>query len=297
LTKLADYFILYIINKMIQSMTGFGSATNKDFSVEIRSLNHRFIDIAIKMPAHMSQHEIALRNKIKEKFQRGRFDVSVLPSSLRSPLLKINKPLARSFYAALQELQNDLSLPGTVNIETLAGYREFLVEEEPAYDMNALFNLFNDAARSLEEMRLREGRFLSDDIRRRIVLLEGMTAEIKNRAPDEVIRWREKFTERLKLIVEAGMIDNSRIAQEAALMAEKLDIAEEISRIENHLAQFKRILDNEPVVGKKLDFLLQELNREVNTLTYKAGDYSISHLAIEMKTEIEKIREQVQNIQ
>lgn len=278
-------------------MTGFGSATNNDFSVEIRSVNHRFVDISMKIPSHMSQHEISLRNIIKEKFQRGRFDVSVLPSSLRSPQLKINKPLARSIYAALKELQNDLSLPGMISIETLAGCREFLTEEEPEYDISKLFELFHDAVENLEEMRVREGRFLSDDIRKRITLLDGMIAEIKNRAPDELVRWREKFTERLKLILEAGMIDNTRIAQEAALMAEKLDIAEEISRIENHLAQFKRILDNDPVVGKKLDFLLQELNREVNTLAYKAGDYSISHLVIEMKTEIEKIREQVQNLQ
>jgi uncharacterized protein (TIGR00255 family) len=120
---------------------------------------------------------------------------------------------------------------------------------------------------------------------------------IQSRAPGEIEAWRERFTERLKLIVDTEILDNNRILQEAAIMAEKLDISEELSRIENHLHQFTEILDDGKTIGKKLDFLLQEINREVNTLSYKSGDYSITNLAVEMKTEIEKIREQVQNIQ
>lgn len=282
---------------MIQSMTGFGGSAGNDFTVEIRSLNHRYMDISIKMPPYMSQYEIPLRNILKGKFQRGKFDVFVSINSDKAPQLKINRDLAGSIYAALLDLQKQLSLPGTISIETLTEYREIMMEEEPHFDADALHATFHEAVSNLEAMRMREGSLLSDEIRGRIALLKEMHNEIKVRAPEEVIKWREKFTERLRLILEAGMIDNNRIVQEAAIMAEKLDISEEISRIENHLKQFIEILDNGNTIGKKLDFLLQEINREVNTLSYKSGDYSISNLVVNMKNEIEKIREQVQNIQ
>ncbi len=278
-------------------MTGFGSATNHDFTVEIRSLNHRFIDISLKMPPYMSRYEIPLRNILKEKFRRGRLDVSISVNESQAPRLKINKHLAGNLYAALRQLQEELSLPGEISIETLTGYREILMEEETGYDVEALYRVFREAASKLEEMRLREGNLLREDIRKRLDILNDMNSRIKSRAPDEVARWREKFTERLKLIVETGAIDNNRIIQEAALMAEKLDISEEINRIENHIKQFVEILNGGNMIGKQLDFLLQEINREVNTLAYKSGDYSISSLAVEMKTEVEKIREQIQNIQ
>jgi uncharacterized protein (TIGR00255 family) len=278
-------------------MTGFGGAAGNDFTVEIRSLNHRYMDISIKMPPYMSQYEIPLRNILKRKFQRGKFDVSVSINSDKAPQLKINRDLAGSIYAALLDLQKELSLPGTISIETLTGYKEIMMEEEPHFDTDALHTTFHEAVSNLEAMRMREGSLLSDEIRGRITLLQEMHNEIKVRAPEEVIKWREKFTERLRLIVEAGMIDNNRIVQEAAIMAEKLDISEEISRTENHLKQFIEIIDNGNTIGKKLDFLLQEINREVNTLSYKSGDYSISNLVVNMKNEIEKIREQVQNIQ
>jgi len=282
---------------MIQSMTGFGSASSNDFTVEIRSVNHRFIDIAIKMPSYMNQHEIPLRNILKKRFQRGRFDVSILMNSNKTAQLKLNTNLAKNIYTALQSLQKELSIPGEITLETLSGYREILAEQEPEYDTNVLYDVFQEAVGNLEEMRMREGTLLMEDIRRRIGSLDEMNKKIKTLSPDEVARWRKKFTERLKLIVDAGILDNNRIAQEAAIMAEKLDISEEISRLESHLKQFLEILDKGTIIGKKLDFLLQEINREVNTLSYKTGDYAISNLVVEMKTDIEKVREQIQNIQ
>jgi uncharacterized protein (TIGR00255 family) len=295
LTKLEDSFIFY--ENMVQSMTGYGSASNSDFTVEIRSLNHRFIDISLKMPPYMSRHEIPLRNILKERFRRGRLDVSICVNESGVPGLKINKHLARNIYAALRQLQEEFSLPGDIGIETLTGYRELLVEEEMGCDVEALYSVLREAASNLEQMRLREGNLLVEDIGKRLDILNDMNGRIKSLAPDEVVRWREKFTERLKLMVESGAIDNNRIIQEAALMAEKLDISEETNRIENHVKQFVEILDKGDTVGKQLDFLLQEINREVNTLAYKSGDYSISRLVVEMKTEVEKIREQIQNIQ
>jgi uncharacterized protein (TIGR00255 family) len=281
-------------------MTGFGSAINNNIIIEIRSLNHRFIDIAIKMPPYMSKYEINLRNIIKERFHRGRFDVSIYFINHSIPQLKINRTLAKNIYSALLDLQKELSIPGDITIDTLTGYREIFNEEEPQYDIEALYATFNEALSHLEIMRIQEGRLLADDIRKRVCYLIEMNNQIKMHAPHEVVRWRKKFTERLRLILEAGMVDNNKIIQEAAIMAEKLDISEEISRIENHLKQLKQfieILNKDNSIGKKLDFILQEINREVNTLAYKTGDYNISNLVVEMKTEIEKIREQVQNIQ
>jgi len=282
---------------MVQSMTGFGSAANADYSVEIRSLNHRFIDISIKIPQFMSQYEIPLRNILKENFERGRFEVSISLNEQKAPRLKCNRPLAENLLSALKDLQRELSLPGRITIQTFSEYRDILIEEEPEYDIDALFSIFHKAVFSLREMRMREGALLSEEIRKRTGALDDMIKTIQSSAPDELVRWRERFSARLRLIVDAGIMDNSRILQEAAIMAEKLDISEEISRIENHLKQLAEIPDQGDAVGKKLDFILQELNREVNTLACKSGEYAISAIVIDMKTELEKIREQVQNIQ
>ena len=278
-------------------MTGFGSASNADFSVEIRSLNHRFIDISIKMPQFMSQYEIPLRNILKENFGRGRFEVSISLNEQKAPRLQCNRPLAENLLSALKDLQKELSLPGRITIQTFSEFRDILIEEEPEYDIDALFSIFHQAVFNLREMRIREGTLLSEEIRKRTAALDKMIKTIKSSAPDELVRWRERFSARLRLIVDAGIMDNSRILQEAAIMAEKLDISEEMNRIENHLKQLAEIPDQGDAVGKKLDFILQELNREVNTLACKSGEYAISAVVIEMKTELEKIREQVQNIQ
>jgi len=211
--------------------------------------------------------------------------------------LKINKEGARNIYTALQDLQKELSMHGKIDLDTLVQYSELLIEEDPKYDIDALYAVFNEASMSLEDMRVKEGKLLSEELRDRVESLSTMNNEIKLLAPNEVLRWREKFTERLRLILEPEGIDNTRIIQEAAIMAEKLDISEETSRIESHIKQFVEILRNGNIIGRKLDFLLQEISREVNTLANKSSDYAISNLTVEMKTEVEKMREQVQNLQ
>jgi uncharacterized protein (TIGR00255 family) len=182
-------------------------------------------------------------------------------------------------------------------MEVLAGIRELYTEQEPEYNADDLFTAFHESVSNLEQMRIREGTLLTEELTRRLDVLQKMNNRITALAPDEVIRWRQKFVERLRLILDAEMIDNNKIVQEAALMAEKLDIAEEINRLENHIKQFGEILKKETIIGRKLDFLLQEMGREVNTLAYKSGDYAISNIVVEMKTEIEKMREQAQNLQ
>ncbi len=282
---------------MIQSMTGYASASDTQFSVEIRSLNHRFIDVSIKMPPHMNRHEIPLRNILKEHFSRGRFDVFISAGEQALPRIVWNKPAAKGLLAALEDMRAELSLPGKITIETFSTFRDVLIESEPGYDSDALYRAFLSAVLSLKQMRMREGELLSEEIRGRSAALKKMIEAVKLRMPDELARWREKFSERIRLIVDAGAVDNSRILQESVIMAEKLDIAEEISRMENHVNQIAGVLGTGDAAGKKLDFLLQELNREANTLAYKSSEYSISSLVVDMKTEIEKMREQAQNIQ
>jgi uncharacterized protein (TIGR00255 family) len=245
----------------------------------------------------MSQHEIPLRNILKERFPRGRFDVTILTNNHKAMQVKINKELARNIYTALQDLQKELAINGTISIDTLTGYSNLLIEEEPKYDIDALYAAFHEAVSNLETMRMREGNLLSEELHRRTESLNIMNNEIKLIVPNEVVRWREKLTEKMKLIIDTEAIDANRITQEAAIIAEKIDISEEVSRIENHIKQFIEILSNGTIIGRKLDFILQEINREVNTLAYKSSDYNISKLVVEMKTEIEKMREQVQNIQ
>lgn len=282
---------------MVQSMTGFGSAEKNGFKVEIRSLNHRFIDISIKTSPYLGRYDVPLRNILREKFQRGRFDVTVSTDNHKVIQVNINKEMARKIYNAFQELQKELSIPGQIGVDTLAGYKELLVEEEPQYDIDALYAAFHEAVSNLEAMRIREGKMLSEEQRQRAESLKVINNKIESLTPHLLEKYKEKFHERLGLILEAKEMDSMRVMQEAAIMAEKLDISEEVNRIENHIGQFIETLDEGNVIGRKLDFLLQEIGREVNTIAAKSSDYTISSLTVDMKIEIEKMREQVQNIQ
>ncbi len=283
---------------MIQSMTGFGVAEKGDFKVEIRSLNHRFLDVSIKLSPFLSGYEMPLRNLVKDKFSRGKFDILVSTKQDSKARLKINTELAREIYGSLNALKSELSISGTIGIETLLGnYKELLVSEEPQYSVNSLYDAFREASAQLEKMRCDEGKALSEDIIKRAERLDSLSKEIAELQPEIISVRKKRFQEKIKELLEGMEFDNERILQEVAIMTEKADITEELTRIDNHLKQFKEILSDADTIGKKLDFLLQELNREVNTIASKTDDYRVSSIIIEMKSEIEKIREQVQNIQ
>lgn len=282
---------------MIQSMTGYGSASDDHFTVEIRSLNHRFLDISIKLPPFMGNLEIALRGIVREHFSRGKFDIWITPNEGKATQLRCNMSRARSLYHALVDLQRELSLSGSITVETFSVYRDILIEEEPTYRTDAVTHVFERAIAGVKNMRIAEGMILSRELKGRVKVLAEMIDTIKSRVSGELERLRDKYSARLKSLLDTAVLDESRILQEAAVMAERLDISEEISRIESHLAQMSALLDDGETVGKKLDFIVQEINREVNTLAGKSADYAISAVVIDMKTDLEKIREQVQNIQ
>jgi len=282
---------------MVQSMTGFGATEKEGVRVEIRSVNHRFMDISVRLSPLLNEHEIPLRNMLKGKFSRGKFDVLISITSDAKIKFKLNTGLAREIYKSLNALKSELSIPGTIGFETLLNYRELLVEGEPEYDISSLYGAFSEAMAQLEKMRLDEGKALAEEILGRANRLDSINRELIALSPEIIADYSTRFHERLKELLAGMEYDRDRVLQEIALMLEKTDITEELARIENHLKQFRKILADDDTIGKRLDFLLQELNREVNTIASKADDYRISNMAIEMKSEIEKIREQVQNIQ
>ncbi len=282
---------------MVQSMTGFGSAEKDSFKVEIRSVNHRFLDISMKIPQNLSAHEMPLRNMVRERFSRGRFDILVALLREENVKVKINSALAREIYNALHTLGEDLSLSDSVGIETIAGFRELILTEEIEYHAESLYHAFRDALDSLRSMRNSEGEAIARDVSSRVVKLEQMTAQISRLCPEVVGESGKRFKERLAVLFGDLKFDEGRVLQEAAIMAEKADVSEEIARLVSHTAQLKKILLDGDTIGRKVEFLLQEMNREVNTIASKADDYRISALTVEMKAELEKMREQAQNIQ
>ncbi len=295
MTKYRYCSIFYF--SMIQSMTGFGSAEKDGCRIEIRSVNHRFLDISMRSPSFLNKLEIPFRNMIKERFARGKFDIAITVSELASAELNINADAVRNIYRAFKGLQEELSVKGDIDINSFIGLHEMFIETKPRYDLEVISGVFAGALDDIAAMRSREGSALGAE-------LAGITREIgecnkKVQAScDKMLtEVRDRFNERLKLLLEGQEIDEGRILQEAAIFAAKLDIAEEIARIESHLSQFREILSTGGIIGRKLDFILQELNREVNTIASKSADYGISSIAVDMKTAIEKMREQVQNLQ
>lgn len=281
----------------MQSMTGFGVAEKDGFKVEVRSLNHRYIEISVRMPSVLVEHEIPVRNIIKGKFARGKFDVNISFTDKRQMKMEINRELAKGIYDAFSGLQRELSLPGSLNIDFFSGYRELLMTEEPEYDTDALYNALDDAVSKVEEMRRAEGEILKKELTGRLKRLEGIHGEIEGLSKGLVAHYKEALAKKIAELVPNLSIDETRLAQEVAIMAQKSDIAEELARFRSHMQQFQSALSNGDVIGRKLDFLLQEMNRETSTVASKMDDVRIINLSIEIKTEVEKLREQVQNIQ
>ncbi|MFI5296058.1 MAG: YicC/YloC family endoribonuclease [Thermodesulfovibrionales bacterium] len=278
-------------------MTGFGSAEKDGCRIEIRSVNHRFLDITMRSPSFLNKLEIPFRNMIKERFARGKFDIGITVSELASAELNINTEAVRKIYQAFKSLQEELSVKGQIDINTFIGLHEMFIETKPKYDLEVIAGIFAQALDDLAGMRSREGDTLGAELIGIAEELGACNKKVQASCDKMLAEVRDKFNERLKLLLEGQEIDEGRMLQEAAIFAAKLDIAEEIARIDSHLAQFREILPAGGIIGRKLDFILQELNREVNTIASKSADYGLSSITVEMKTGIEKMREQIQNIQ
>ena len=286
-------------------MTGFGAGDSPlgegRLTLELRALNHRFLDVRVRLPAEIGEQVAFLEQLARERLDRGRVDVGVRLSDSALPPPRFSLSRARALYASLQKLGSELA-PGTaVPIATLAHFPELLLEPaDPAADgvRGALRGAFEKALERLTAMREAEGAALSSELRTRLGTLRELVVLMRGRAAGLVEAQRAKLRERVERLL-GGMtpIDPARIETEIALIADRSDATEELARLDSHFDQFERALDQSGPVGRKLDFLLQEIGRELNTLGSKSPDAAVAHLVVEAKTELERIREQVQNVE
>lgn len=282
---------------MLQSMTGYGRGVVGNFRIEIRSSNHKNLDIQINMPPYLFSHELEVKKKTRQMFSRGRIDIYIPRYESENIKLKVNKTLAREYYNALDSLREELSIHDDIRIDILAMQRDIFLVDEPEIDESEFYGALSMALRELQKSRVEEGIALISDISERINSLKKHISAIQGRRAEFVNNAKNKLSERLRELLENSPIDDVRLVQETAILVEKSDITEEIVRINSHIEKFEEILKSEDTVGKKLDFVVQELRREINTISSKAQDIEIINNVVEMKHELEKIKEQLHNLQ
>lgn len=288
-------------------MTGFGRGeielAGRVWTAEIRCVNNRFLDIHMKIPRRYSGLEDLIRKKIAKFHERGRVDLFLNVQGDFSDLEKIhiNADLAARYRQALAEMAAQLDLEDDTSLATLASYPDVIVREQQAEDLDAAWENIEKALESALEnckvMRIDEGRCLYEDLQQRLQFFVGNIEKIEAIVPNLLSKREQSLRERLEKLLPQMEVDPLRIHQEIAIMADKTDVTEELVRLRSHIGQFENFLSQEGSIGRKLDFLIQEFLREVNTLGSKINDAETAHLTVDLKSELEKIREQVQNIE
>ncbi len=290
------------------SMTAFGRGVSSEqtsgWTVEIRSVNHRFCDIRIKQPRQYAALEEKIKKMITGFYSRGHIDVLVTPpvNLSEAKTLSVNANLARQYHNCLLELQKDLDLPSSgTEIELVANYPNIITANEAHADLDEVWLSLEQAVRQAlelaQDMREREGKNLKDDLLNRLELLSRTAAQIEEKVPELTEQKQKKLQERIEKLAQGITVEPDRLAQEIAIIADKADVTEELVRLTSHIEQFHHFLDKDEPVGRRLDFLLQEFLREINTMASKISDAGIAHLSVELKNEVEKMREQVQNLE
>ncbi|HOJ78195.1 MAG TPA: YicC family protein [Bacillota bacterium] len=292
---------------MILSMTGYGrgltSSPNYTVTIDLKSVNHRYLDLNIKIPKSYSFLEEKIRREVSSKLSRGKIDVVVnIERHLSSDVqVQLNNPLVTAYLNAIREMQSNYSLGGEIDIQSIINLPDVFVvsqiEEDQEEVLAVVTEALVEALNNLIRMRQVEGQTLLQDFNSRILLLKQFQQKIAELSPEVVLSYRDKLTKKIQELTENIEIDPARIATEVAIFAERSDISEELVRIESHLEQFTKILELSEPIGRRLDFLIQELNREINTVGSKANDLQIGQIVIDFKSELEKLREQVQNIE
>lgn len=292
---------------MVKSMTGYGRASEnlhmRGITIEVKSVNHRYLDCTVKAPRAFVFLEDAIKSAVSESIERGKVDVFVTidNSEAEKVLVKINEPLLKSYLTAVEKLEDDYGLRGLSSASEVMRIPDVFSVEKEENDIEEVtadvVAVVKAALCGHTEMRLREGSRLCDDISSRLSKIEELATSVEKRSPECVGEYRAKLLARMQEVLESAMIDPQRILTEAAIYADKIAIDEETVRLRSHIAQFRDMLKNGGAIGRKLDFLVQEINREVNTMGSKANDLQITSTVVDIKAEIEKIREQVQNIE
>lgn len=291
---------------MVKSMTGFGRSEenfdNRCYVVEIKSVNHRFGEVYVKLPKEYSLLEENVRKLVLKKVSRGRIDVYITIENFgeNDKIVEVNTPLMTSYLKAIQEIAQNLKLDLNIDLIQFAKLPDMLVIKDVAdaeLVWSELETVVQKAIEQLIAMRDTEGKKLANDIKIRGERIGETLKKIEERSPEVVEEYRNRLQEKIRQILPDIQIDENRLITEVAIFAERSSINEEIVRLESHLEQLMQILTQEGPIGRKLDFLLQEMNREINTIGSKANDLAISKMVVEIKSELEKIREQIQNIE
>lgn len=288
-------------------MTGFGRGEHigkyKHVIAEMKAVNHRYSDVLIKLPRQYTLIEERIKRSVLDCISRGRIEVYLRfeDTGKKEKEVQVDKELALAYYKALKELATITETPLDIGVEDLAELPDVLNIEEQQENLEEIWEdvapALQQALEILLEMRKIEGAKLKRDLQEHLLILHKLHNKIEEKSPQVVDNYREKLHKRLQEILDTDQVDENRLALEVALFADKCSIDEELVRLNSHLAQFKQTLDEDNPVGRKLDFLIQEMNREVNTIGSKANDLDITQQVVEMKSEIEKLREQVQNIE
>ncbi len=291
---------------MAKSMTGYGrgesSFEGKKIIVEMRSVNHRYCDVSLRVSPRFAAMEAEIKKFISNRTGRGKVDVNIQFENSEEAAydLTINLPLAKALYNVLETLRQELNLPGAIDLATLLSFRDIIAPAKevraPAGDFEALRPPLEQALAGLQQMQEQEGAEITADMRARLKTVGAAIAEIEALFPRSLAEREQALRERISTWCAGVELDAGRMAQEIAYLVDRSDITEELIRVKSHIKQFDQWLDTTETVGRKLDFLLQEINREVNTIGSKASDADISRQVVEIKNELEKIREQAQNI-
>lgn len=292
---------------MIKSMTGFGRCEvqkdSRKFTVELKSVNHRYLDVNIRMPKKLNFFETAIRTLLKSYANRGKVDIFITYEDLSQTQVsvKYNAALAAEYMKYLKQMEEEFGLENDVRVSTLSRYPEVFTMEEQSEDEEELWNGLKEALEGaftqFVETRKTEGENLKKDITSKLDLLSEQIGFIEERSPQIVAEYRAKLEDKIKELLADTQIEESRIASEVILFADKICTDEEVVRLKSHISHMRNTLEEKDEIGRKLDFIAQEMNREANTILSKANDIEVSDRAISLKTEIEKIREQIQNIE
>ncbi|MDE6363359.1 MAG: YicC family protein [Lachnospiraceae bacterium] len=292
---------------MIKSMTGFGRCEitegDSKYTVEMKSVNHRYLDANIKIPKKLSFFESSIRNELKNYVQRGKIDLFITYEdfSESNVCIKYNKGIAAEYYGYLKVMAEDFGLDNDVRVSTLSRYPEVFSMEEQAVDeeeiWKGLSKAIRGAAEGLVETRIKEGQNLAADLKGKLDGMLEHVAFIEERSPQIIDEYRKRLEERVHELLCDASVDESRLLTEITIFADKVCVDEELVRLRSHIETMKQALSDGGSIGRKLDFIAQEMNREANTILSKANDLVISNRGIDLKTEIEKVREQIQNIE
>ena len=293
---------------MIKSMTGYGRARQelhkRDITVEVRSVNNRYLDCAVKMPRMYTFAEDAVKKHVQQAMSRGKVDVFITVDATAADVSKVavNGDLAAQYAAALRELAAVCGAEGyQPSPETLARFPDVLTvtkEDEDLETVSAdLCAVLDQALDAYNAMRAVEGKKLAEDIAGRLDAIERYTGQVEARSPETVAEYRAKLTARMEEVLQSTAIDEQRILTEAAIYADKVAVDEETVRLRSHVAQLRTMLESDEPMGRKMDFLIQEVNRESNTIGSKCNDVAIANVVVGLKAEVEKMREQVQNVE